>query len=62
VLTTWLEENAGTAKQRSKETADLQAEIDKLKKVLVEKLELQDARYECGWNIEHCREIKILDI
>ncbi|XP_037723073.1 T-cell activation inhibitor, mitochondrial isoform X2 [Drosophila subpulchrella] len=55
VLSTWLEENAGTAKQRSKETADLQAEIDKLQKVLVEKLELQDARYECGWNIEHYR-------
>ncbi|XP_034133978.1 T-cell activation inhibitor, mitochondrial isoform X3 [Drosophila guanche] len=55
VLTTWLEENADKAKQRAKETADLQAEINKLQKVLVEKLKLRDARYECGWNIEHYR-------
>ncbi|XP_015043211.2 T-cell activation inhibitor, mitochondrial isoform X3 [Drosophila pseudoobscura] len=55
VLTTWLEENADKAKQRAKETAELQAEINKLQKVLVEKLKLRDARYECGWNIEHYR-------
>ncbi|KAH8342423.1 hypothetical protein KR059_006990 [Drosophila kikkawai] len=55
VLTTWLEENADKARQRVKETAELQAEIDKLQRVLVEKLQLRDARYECGWNIDHYR-------
>ncbi|KAH8266061.1 hypothetical protein KR038_001613 [Drosophila bunnanda] len=55
VLTTWLEENADKARQRAKETAELQAEIDKLQRVLVEKLQLRDARYECGWNIDHYR-------
>ncbi|EDW72910.1 uncharacterized protein Dwil_GK16928 [Drosophila willistoni] len=54
-LSTWLGENAPKAKERSKETATLQAEIDKLQKVLVEKLKLRDARYECGWNIDHYR-------
>ncbi|EDV96760.1 T-cell activation inhibitor, mitochondrial [Drosophila grimshawi] len=54
-LSTWLAENADKARQRAKETADLVAEIDKLKNVLVRDLQLQDVRYECGWNIEHYR-------
>ncbi|KAL7732823.1 hypothetical protein ACLKA6_005957 [Drosophila palustris] len=55
VLSTWLAENAATARQRAKETAKLEVEIDKLKDVLVKDLQLSDARYECGWNIEHYR-------
>ncbi|XP_034103420.1 T-cell activation inhibitor, mitochondrial [Drosophila albomicans] len=54
-LSVWLAENAEKARQRAKETAQLEAEIDKLKDVLVKDLELSDARYECGWNIEHYR-------
>ncbi|XP_030567791.1 T-cell activation inhibitor, mitochondrial [Drosophila novamexicana] len=55
VLSSWLEENAAKARQRAKDTAVLEAEIDKLKNVLVRDLQLRDARYECGWNIEHYR-------
>lgn len=55
VLGTWLAENAPKARQRAKETGDLEAEIDKLKNVLVQELQLSDIRYECGWNIEHYR-------
>ncbi|KAH8274298.1 hypothetical protein KR026_007302 [Drosophila bipectinata] len=54
-ISSWLKDNVGKAKQRAKETAELQAEIDKLQKTLVAKLKLRDARYECGWNIEHYR-------
>ncbi|KAH8366181.1 hypothetical protein KR093_010055, partial [Drosophila rubida] len=54
-LSSWLAENAAKARQRAKETAQLEAEIDKLKDVLVKDLKLSDARYECGWNIEHYR-------
>lgn len=55
VLSIWLEENAAKARQRAKETSEMEAEIDKLKNVLVGDLQLRDARYECGWNIEHYR-------
>lgn len=50
-----MKENVSKAQQRARETAELQAEIDKLQKALVAKLKLRDARYECGWNIEHYR-------
>ncbi|KAH8302627.1 hypothetical protein KR044_009003 [Drosophila immigrans] len=54
-LSSWLAENAAKARERAMETAKLEAEIDKLKDVLVKDLQLSDARYECGWNIEHYR-------
>ncbi|EDW17095.1 T-cell activation inhibitor, mitochondrial [Drosophila mojavensis] len=55
ILSIWMEENADKARQRAKETSEMEAEIDKLKNVLVRDLQLRDARYECGWNIEHYR-------
>lgn len=55
MLASWLAENTPKARQRAKETGDLEAEIGKLKNVLVKDLQLSDIRYECGWNIEHYR-------
>ncbi|XP_030385633.1 T-cell activation inhibitor, mitochondrial [Scaptodrosophila lebanonensis] len=54
-LATWVADNVEKANQRTKDTAELKAEIDKLQVELVKKLQLRDARYECGWNIEHYR-------
>lgn len=54
-LSRWLKENLDTAQERQEGLVGLREEIQKLRKELMDKLKLQDLRYECGWNIEHFR-------
>ena len=54
-LSGFLRENITLAQVRQESLVGLREEIHKLRLELVEKLNLQDLRYECGWNIEHFR-------
>lgn len=54
-LSAWLKENLDLAQERQESLTGLREEIQKLRKELMAKLQLQDLRYECGWNIEHFR-------
>ncbi|KAM7357022.1 T-cell activation inhibitor, mitochondrial isoform 2-T6 [Cochliomyia hominivorax] len=54
-LDTWITENAKLARTRAKELEPLKADVLKLQKAVVENLGLKDARYDCGWNVEHYR-------
>lgn len=54
-LSAWLRGNLDLAQERQTALVGLREEIQKLRQKLMERLRLQDLRYECGWNIEHFR-------
>lgn len=54
-LSGWLKEHLDLAQERQEALIGLRLEIKRLREELMEKLKLQDLRYECGWNIEHFR-------
>lgn len=54
-LSGWLKEHLDVAEERKEALKGLREEIQRMRKELIERLKLEDLRYECGWNIEHFR-------
>lgn len=54
-LKEWLKNNISIARERKQGLDDLKEEVNKLQQEIVNRLDLIDVRYECGWNFEHYR-------
>uniref|UniRef100_A0A1B0CN04 ABC transporter domain-containing protein n=1 Tax=Lutzomyia longipalpis TaxID=7200 RepID=A0A1B0CN04_LUTLO len=54
-LNGWIKNNIDMALQRKNNLLGLREEIKKLEEKVIERLNLKDLRYECGWNVEHYR-------